>query len=128
MKKTAMTLLATPILITLLMLGMTSQAIAGGNRDVLIMTCSSDPIMPMGPLVVFSVTRSEGANDVDISVHNPMPFPGPPPGPPLPGEGSMGANCAQALADLLNAGFKINNSQGDFSVIYTLTRKGRKDH
>jgi len=111
MKKTAMTLLATPILITLLILGMTSQAIAAGNRDVLIMTCSSGPF-PMGPLQVVGVNRSMGANDVPIMVADPMD--------PM----SMGADCAQALADLLNAGFTISNSQGDFSLIYTLTRTG----
>jgi hypothetical protein len=111
MKTTVMTLLAMPILTTLLILGMTSQAIAADNRDVLIMTCSSGP-MPMGPLQVVGVDRSAGANDVPILVADPFD--------PM----AMGENCAQALANLLNAGFTISNSQGDFTLIYTLTRTG----
>ena len=77
------------------------------------MTCSSGPMPMGGTLQVVGVNRSAGANDVPINVADPF-------DPMIPGD-----DCAQTLANLLNAGFTISNNQGsDFTLIYTLTRTG----
>ena len=99
MKKRFITLLSIPILMTMLVLGINTKASAGGIKDVVIIGC--------------------GADFVD-----PFPFPGEPP-PPPPGysvnysSSSAGAptvpidfNCAQAIADVLNAGFKLQRVKG----------------
>ena len=103
MKKTAMTLLFTPFLMTMLILGMGSQASAAGTTGIVLVQCvpKAPSAFPPGPedFEVNFARNSADAPEVPVG---------------------QGTNCAQALADLLNAGFTIRNIE---SNTYVLRRK-----
>ena len=100
MKKNVMSLPLIPILMITLISGITTNASADGNKDVVIINCGikfaepdpTDPFpFPGGPVgyeVRFS-SSSAGAPTV-----------------------SMDGICAQAIADILSAGFKLEGVKG----------------
>ncbi|GEM_PF-1571078 len=99
MKKTVMAVLYTPFLITGLILGIIPQAFADRTTDVVMINCSvkfSD-VIPGPPFptpepeeyVVFVSSSSAGAPVV-----------------------AKGTDCAQAMADVLSAGFELRRVKG----------------
>ena len=72
---------------------------AGPKRDVVLLRCTETAGQPIG---VAQSSSSAGAPVI-----------------------AADTSCAQALADLLNAGFRIQAARGEDIFIYTLVRNGK---
>ena len=101
MKKTVMTLLSIPILMTMLIFGINTKASADGIKDVVIINCGikfgpEDPGFPgPGDPEAYEVKFSSSSAGAPTVV--------------------MDDPCAQAIADVLNAGFKLQRVKGNQS-------------
>jgi hypothetical protein len=110
MKKTVMTLLSMPFLMTMLILGVSPEASADGIKGVVIINCSTkfgDPL--------------PGEWEPEAIGYE-VPFSSSSAGSPIV---TSGADCAQAVADVLSAGFKLQEVKGTGSgdLSYILIKK-----
>jgi hypothetical protein len=107
MKKTVMTLLSMPFLMTMLILGVSPEASADGIKGVVIINCG----IKYGEFL-------PGPDPFPEAIGYDVPFSSSSAGAPIV---TSGAECAQAVADVLSAGFKLQEvkgtSSGDLSYI-----------
>ena len=113
MKKPVLTLLSVPILITILILGVNTKASAGKMKDVVILGCGASFIdFPGDP----GGLPSEPSEIPGYEINNWSNSSGAPTAP------SDDSNCAQAIANILNEGFKLQNVKstegGDLNYIF----------
>ncbi len=104
MKKTVMALLSIPFLVTMLILGMSPEASADGAKEVVIINCT---LSPPGPVLKDGYEVALSSNSAGAPVV------------------SSGTECAQAVADVLSAGFKLKTVKGtsSFDLNYILVKK-----
>ncbi len=93
------------------LLGLSRDVSADGSKEVVLVRCQEVQAFDPGPPPTFTLSPYEVANSNSSAG-----------APPIDRE----MNCAQALANLRNAGFKITRVKGDASnVLYTL--QSRRD-
>jgi hypothetical protein len=99
MKKTVMTLLSMPFLMTMLILGVSPEASADGIKGVVIINCG----------IKFGESSPDDPFPFPESIGYEVPFSSSSAGSPIV---TSGADCAQAVADVLSAGFKLQIVKG----------------
>jgi len=118
MKKSVLTLLSAPILMTILIFGINTKASATSMKEVVILGCGAsfgdmpgDPGDPGDP----GGLPSEPPEIPGYEINNWSNSSGAPAAP------SDDSNCAQAIADILNEGFKlqrVKSTEGDLNYIF----------
>lgn len=92
------------------LLGLSRDVSADGSKEVVLVRCQESFVFDPGPPPTQTITPYEVANSSSSAGAPPV---------------DRGMNCAQALANLRNAGFKITRVKGDVNnVLYTLQSRG----